>query len=415
MKNKKYALALLTLLNGAALAQTPVYGSASASVILYAPRPPQLDNVATINVPGLPPVGTNPAGSAVAPTSHFDIVYADPDLDREVPNLTDGGTQTALATTKAIRTVQPGEWVSTRYQAVHKGSGSQIIFIYVTKDTDNTAGQTAPVDVSYYPDTADTNHDGHLSEEEIKAASPLRAITLYSPTYAKNNPSQDTYSQQHFFQVFRVPETAKAGEVYGASPEGRGELMTVTGKIIKDLGEDQKTIYDRAQYEYVVTQTPAINADLQYIKVNVKLPLAGGVVVGKFVKTNNGEYAAEHHWAVSNGNGGTNMVTQRPTEGVFIGNPVGFNGLPGKQANTSYQTGSRYEYLVIGKNGFNTSITNFQLDDTLDNNLSLQKATCIQGSAEKAAVVNKNTLTCTFAKMAPGEEVALKIEVVVGK
>lgn len=420
MKNKKYTLALLMLLNGAASAQV-VVAFASAQMMAYAPRPPKIDNIATINTQGIPPKGTNPASVGLASTAQFDIVYADASLERDIPNLTDGSTQTALATTKAVRTAQPGEWISTRYKVVHKGSGPQALFVNLIKDADQLDGQTAPVDVKYYPDSADTNHDGRLSEQEMAVARPIANydIILYSPAYIKyhptNNSGETITSQKYFFQMFRVPENAKAGEIYGASPEGVGELVTFTGQRITGMGEDQKTVYNRTNYAYTVPQTPALNADLQYIKVNVKLPLSGNVVFGKFVKTNNGDYPAGHHWAVSDGNGGNNMVTERPKDGVFITNPEGFNGLPGKQTNTSYQAGSRYEYLVIGKNGFNTSITNFKIDDTLDNNLSLQKATCIQNNTEKAAVVNENTLTCTFEKMLPGEEVKLKIEVVVGK
>ncbi|MFC3862298.1 hypothetical protein ACFOPQ_16170 [Deinococcus antarcticus] len=103
---------------------------------------------------------------------------------------------------------------------------------------------------------------------------------------------------------------------------------------------------------------------------NDVLPIAaaGNVYVGKFTNTGTSSPAINTQ-AVTDDKG--TIVSAAPTA-AQVGNPAGYDGINA----TKYVPQVQYDYMIIGKNSYNSSITNFVLRDTLNSALEYQSAIC---------------------------------------
>lgn len=170
--------------------------------------------------------------------------------------------------------------------------------------------------------------------------------------------------------------------------------------------------------DYVVSQKAVSNYSGITIEDKddiIRVASAGNVVVGKFTKTTTlGQPVAGTEYAILE-NGVTTVKTVAPQNGeLHVVNPAGYSGLAGAQESTKYLPGQEYAYEIIAKNGYNTALANFVLEDKLHANLNYLGATCsVEGKSPNAIPANEQagTVTCTVPNLEAGDIVKLNIKV----
>ena len=156
--------------------------------------------------------------------------------------------------------------------------------------------------------------------------------------------------------------------------------------------------------------------------------VVGDIVTGKFTNTNGTGTAttpAVNTQKVANDPAKATATPPRfvgvastgTPSATEIGNPVGYDAV-----NTqSYLPRVNYNYRIIAKNNYNTSVTNFALSDTLNANLQFQSATCTiyktDGTASSTpavtapAVGSSGAVSCAASTLLPGQTEVLDITV----
>lgn len=136
----------------------------------------------------------------------------------------------------------------------------------------------------------------------------------------------------------------------------------------------------------------------------------GNVVIGKFTNTGTSSPAVNTQFA--SGNPAT--VTPGTPTNTQVGNPAGYDGIK----NTAYLPLVNYDYMIIAKNNYNTSISNFVLSDTLDTRLNFVSGTCTVQNTSGVTIGSKvdatfssGVVSCPSINLASGHTETLNVVV----
>lgn len=137
----------------------------------------------------------------------------------------------------------------------------------------------------------------------------------------------------------------------------------------------------------------------------LKIGAVGEVVVAKFTENAGTLEKTQYVWG--NPAKTTTQVPSDTSKGIV--NDAGYDAIN----NTQYQPGTRYSYKIIGKNTYNSSISNFSLIDDLSgkpfNTVTTSDIVC---SDNGVASITSNIAKCTYSSpIASGAQVSMTITV----